>query len=131
MNTTSTANGTPLNDRAGGEPPYRSAPANIEIELALLGAVLVNNRTYEKVSEFLLPEHFADAAHARIYETCGKLIQRGQQASPAHLPRYFEHDAGHAHVGGAATLVELAANSFHFLPTADTAPTTHSLSHTP
>ena len=58
---------------------------NIEIEIALLGAILVNNRAYEKVSEFLLPEHFADGVHGRIFEACGKLIERGQQATPATL----------------------------------------------
>ena len=36
----------------------RIPPQNSEAEQALLGAILSNNRALEKVSEFLLPEHF-------------------------------------------------------------------------
>ena len=34
-------------------------PRNIEAEQALLGALLANNKAYEKVSEFLRAEHFS------------------------------------------------------------------------
>jgi hypothetical protein len=42
-------------------------PANIEAEQALLGAILINNAAHGRVAEFLLPEHFANAVHGRIY----------------------------------------------------------------
>ena len=45
----------------------RLPPANLQAEQALLGALLANNKAYERVSEFLLPDHFADAIHGRIY----------------------------------------------------------------
>jgi replicative DNA helicase len=41
------------------EPQYRTAPHNIEAEQALLGAILVNNDAYYRVSDFLEPEHFS------------------------------------------------------------------------
>ena len=47
-----------LEDREAGP----SLPTNYEAEQALLGAVLADNRAYERVSEFLAPEHFADPA---------------------------------------------------------------------
>ncbi|MFN4087663.1 MAG: replicative DNA helicase [Alphaproteobacteria bacterium] len=106
-------------DRAEDEPAYRSPPANTEIEIALLGAILVNNRAYEKVSEFLLAEHFADRAHGRIFEACGKLIERGQQATPATLRRYFENDADLTEVGGARYLAEIAAAAFNIIDAED------------
>jgi replicative DNA helicase len=34
-------------------PQYRTAPHNIEAEQALLGAVLVNNEAFYRVSDFL------------------------------------------------------------------------------
>ena len=37
---------------------YRAAPHNIEAEQALLGAILVNNEAFYRVSDFLNPEHF-------------------------------------------------------------------------
>src|SRR3546814_7840264 len=57
----------------------RLPPSNDEAEQALLGAILANNAAYEKVSDFLRAEHFADAVHARIFEACGKLIERSEE----------------------------------------------------
>ncbi|MBW4037003.1 MAG: replicative DNA helicase, partial [Proteobacteria bacterium] len=52
----------------------RQPPANLEAEQALLGALLANNKAYERVSEFLAPEHFADAVHGRIFEAIARRI---------------------------------------------------------
>ena len=41
-------------------------PRNIEAEQALLGALLANNKAYEKVSEFLRAEHFSDPIHLSL-----------------------------------------------------------------
>ena len=38
-----------------GEPQYREAPNNVEAEQALLGAILVNNDAFYRVSDFLKP----------------------------------------------------------------------------
>ena len=46
----------------------RIPPQNIEAEQAVLGAILVNNRALEKVSEFLQPIHFVHPVHGKIYE---------------------------------------------------------------
>jgi replicative DNA helicase len=35
--------------------PFRQAPHNIEAEQALLGAILINNDAYERVSDQLAP----------------------------------------------------------------------------
>jgi replicative DNA helicase len=42
------------------EPTFRSPPANLEAEQALLGAILVNNDAFDRVSDFLKPDHFAE-----------------------------------------------------------------------
>ena len=55
-------------------------PQNLEAEQALLGAILVNNKAFEKVSEYLKPYHFADSIHAKIFEVMSNLIQRGHIA---------------------------------------------------
>jgi len=97
------------------EPAYRQAPANIDLEMALLGAILVNNRAYERVSDFLLAEHFADSVHGRIYRAATTLIERGQQASPATLRTLFEQDPALAELGGGRYLAELAANALNII----------------
>lgn len=59
----------PLEENHGGNTEMvleRTPPHNFEAEAALLGAILNNNAAYERVSDILRPEHFADARHGRI-----------------------------------------------------------------
>jgi replicative DNA helicase len=96
-----------------GDPAFsRTVPHNIEAEQSLLGAILVNNNAYEKVSDILEPEHFYDPVHQRIYSAISTLIQRGQIADPKTLRGLFENDPALAHVGGAQYLGDLAASVF-------------------
>ncbi|MEQ1695524.1 MAG: replicative DNA helicase [Hyphomicrobiaceae bacterium] len=70
---------------------FRTPPHNIEAEQALLGAILINNESHERVSGFLNAEHFFDPLHAQIYETMAKLIQAGKQATPVTLKTFFDN----------------------------------------
>src|SRR3546814_13605069 len=81
---------------------FRAPPHNTEIEAALLGAILTNNRAYERVSDFLRSEHFAEPVLGRIYAAAEKLIETGQVASPLTLKHYFEHDPALAEIGRAS-----------------------------
>ena len=90
---------------------YRTPPRNFEAEQGLLGAILINNRAFERVSEFLRPDHFADPLHGRIFEACGTLIERGQIADPTTLKHFFDSDEAYQEIGGAAYLAELAASA--------------------
>lgn len=83
-------------------------PQNLEAEQALLGAILVNNKAFEKVSEFLKPQHFADPIHVKIFEVISKLITRGHVADVITLKNYFEQEGTLNEVGGHKYLVKLA-----------------------
>ena len=96
-------------------PTYRQLPRNIEAERGLLGAIFVDNRALEQVSEFLVAEHFALTAHARIYEAMMKLIDRGQIADPTTLRPYFEADNSLQDIGGAQYLAQLAASAINVI----------------
>jgi len=85
----------------------RLPPSNLSAEQALLGALLSNNRAYDRVSEFLLPEHFADPVHARIYQSIARRIEASQIADPVTLRAEFEHTGVLAEVGGTAYLAQL------------------------
>ena len=77
------------------EPPLRAPPANIEAEQALLGAILINNDAFDRVSDFLKADHFVEEIHRRIYEIAGSLIRAGKIASPITLKTFLgEHDLG-------------------------------------
>jgi replicative DNA helicase len=71
-------------------PAYRSAPHNIEAEQALLGAVLVNNEAFYRVSDFLNPEHFFEPIHERIYSLARELIRAGKIATPVTLKTFLD-----------------------------------------
>jgi len=83
-------------------------PKNIEAEQALIGAVLANNKAYEKISEFLKPVHFADATHQKIFEVMSKLISKGHIADVITLKNYFEQEGSLNEVGGFPYLIKLA-----------------------
>ncbi len=86
----------------------RQMPCNYEAEQALLGALLHNNACHESIEEILLPEHFADAVHGRIYSAIRRLIDRGHIADPITLKDYFDQDAALEDIGGKAYLIQLA-----------------------
>ncbi len=76
-------------------PAFRVAPHNVEAEQALLGAILVNNDAYDRVSDFLKSEHFSEELHRRVYEVASQLIRAGKHASPATMRTFLgEHDLG-------------------------------------
>lgn len=85
----------------------RLPPSNLQAEQALLGALLANNRAYERVSEFLAPEHFADPIHGRIYQSIARRIEAGQLADAVTLKAEFEHSEILEEVGGTAYLAQL------------------------
>jgi replicative DNA helicase len=87
----------------------RLPPSNLQAEQALLGALLANNKAYERVSEFLSPEHFADPVHGRIFQAIARRCEAGQIADPVMLRAEFEHSGVLDEVGGTAYLAQLLA----------------------
>ncbi len=80
---------------APSDATYRVAPHNIEAEQALLGAILVNNDAFYRVSDFLLPEHFFEEVHRRVFETTASLIRAGKIANPITLKTFLgDEDLG-------------------------------------
>lgn len=110
---------TPIRKDDGDGPLYRIPPHNAEVEAALLGAILTNDRALEKVSEFLEPAHFYEPVHGRIYDTARRIVERGQKASPQTLAHFFEADEALAEAGGGRYLYELAASVISVVNVAD------------
>jgi replicative DNA helicase len=121
------ANVTSLHGDATTGPAYRTPPHNTEVEAALLGAILTNNRAFEQVADFLRPEHFFEPVHGRIFETITKLVDRGQVASPLTLKHLFDSDEGLAEVGGTDYLYEMATAVISVVNAADYGKTVHDL----
>ncbi|MCR6673087.1 replicative DNA helicase [Devosia ginsengisoli] len=97
---------------------FRLAPHNVEAEQALLGAILLNNDAFYRVSDFLEPVHFYEPVHRDIYELAGKIIRAGKSADPTtiktHLPEQLLPD-----VTMAQYLAKLAAEATTVLNAGD------------
>jgi replicative DNA helicase len=115
-----------LGASASPEPTFRLAPHNIEAEQALLGAVLVNNDAFDRVSDFLRSEHFSEEVHRRIFDVASQLIRAGKLASPITLRTFLgEHDLGGVTVP--QYLARLAAEATTIINAEDYGRTIHDL----
>ncbi len=85
----------------------RQPPSNDRAERALLGALLANNKAYDRVGDFLAPDHFADPIHGRIFHAIKRRVESGQLADAITLKAEFEHSGVLEEVGGVPYLAQL------------------------
>lgn len=85
-------------------------PYDIQIEQQLLGALLLDNEKGAKVFGELLPGHFADALHQRIYDAIESAVKSGSVASAFTLKNEFESDGPMKEVGGPTYLAQLTVD---------------------
>ena len=90
---------------------YRVAPHNIEVEQALLGAILINNDAYYRVSDFLKPEHFFEALHAEIFKVASDMIRATKTANPVTIKTFLPADEKIGDMTIAQYLARLAAEA--------------------
>jgi len=110
------------------EPTYRAPPHNIEAEQALLGAILVNNEAFYRVSDFLEPKHFLEGIHQRIFEITGGLIRAGKLATPVTLKTFLPSDLDIAGLTVNQYLARLAAEATTIINAEDYGRTIYDLS---
>lgn len=119
---------SPARPPAASDANYRSAPHNIEAEQALLGAILVNNEAFYRVSDFLEPRHFFEPVHVAIYETAAALIRAGKVATPVTLKTFLPADFDVAGLTAPQYLARLAAEATTIINAEDYGRTIYDLS---
>ncbi|GIQ73499.1 replicative DNA helicase [Bradyrhizobium sp. ma5] len=107
---------------------YRSAPHNIEAEQGLLGAILVNNDAFYRVSDFLESKHFFEAIHQQIFETAGSLIRMGKVANPVTLKTFLPAELDLGGMTVSQYLARLAAEATTIINAQDYGRTVYDLS---
>jgi len=90
---------------------FRTLPQNVEAEQALLGAILVNNEAFYRVSDFLEPGHFFEPVHRTIYEVAGQLIRVNKVATPVTIKTFLPADLSIGDINLAQYLARLAADA--------------------
>jgi replicative DNA helicase len=111
-----------------GTPAYRTAPHNIEAEQSVLGAILVNNDAFYRVSDFLEPKHFFEPIHQTIYETASSLIRAGKIATPVTLKTFLPADTDLGGMTVGQYLARLAAEATTIINAHDYGRTIYDLS---
>jgi replicative DNA helicase len=104
---------------AAETPLYREAPNNIEAEQALLGAILVNNDAFYRVSDFLKPGHFHEPLHRKIYEVAADLIRLGKIANPVTMKTFLPSEERVGDMTVVQYLARLAAEAATIINAAD------------
>ena len=100
-------------------PLYREAPNNIEAEQALLGAILVNNDAFYRVSDFLKAAHFYEPLHRKIFEVSAELIRMGKMANPVTIKTFLPADEKVGDMTVAQYLARLAAEAVTVINASD------------
>ena len=90
---------------------YRTAPQNVEAEQALLGAILVNNEAFYRVSDFLEPQHFFEPVHKAIFEVASQLIRANKTATPVTIKTFLPTELAIGDINLATYLARLAAEA--------------------
>ena len=86
----------------------QSVPYNPDVEAALLGALLRNNKAYEQISDITRADHFYQGGHAQIYILITRLLDEGRIANEDTLTHHAESDDILKHLGGADYISQLA-----------------------
>jgi len=86
----------------------RAAPANVQAEQMVIGAVMINNESLNRVSEFLRPEHFYEPIHQKIFNAINVILDKGISASPVSLKSMLGSDEQFEQIGGGEYLAKLA-----------------------
>lgn len=85
----------------------RLAPANLQAEMGLLGALLASSgNSFDRVA-FLRPEHFADPVNGRIFHAIATHVTAGEKVDAILLKTEFENSGVLEAVGGTPYLASL------------------------
>ena len=96
----------PSPDELGGKLP----PQAVELEAAVLGALMLENDAYSQVCELLTPESFYDPKHQKIYEAIMTLGSNQRPIDMLTVTEQLRANGTLEAVGGAVAISELTAN---------------------
>lgn len=101
-----------MNDQIIRLPEGRSELYNTQAEQIVLGTIILNNEYLNRVSEFLLPEHFFEPAHQKIYSQIIHNVEKANIiANKITLKQFFDSEISVKSIGGANYLSTLMASA--------------------
>lgn len=85
----------------------KNMPNSVEIEMALLGSILIDPEAYTLVSDTLQADDFYRDAHRLIYEAVQHLVDRGEAADYGTICDELERKGKLADAGGSSYITSL------------------------
>ena len=65
---------------------------NFDAEIAVIGCLLWDNKTYEKIADFLNEDHFTDLNNKNIFKIIKRLLDQNILVTPITLQNYLEEN---------------------------------------
>ncbi len=99
----------------------RVPPHSNEAEMAVLGAVLIDNSAYSVVTEHLTDEAFYKQSHRKIFQAMERLSQKNEAIDVLTLSEELKRMGAYQAIGGPTYLTEImdnvhtAANAEHYV----------------
>lgn len=95
-------------------PAGKIPPQNVDAEMSLLGAVLIDEEVLADVTEHVKPKDFYDKRHAIIYDAIMRLYEKNKPVDLLTLTDELKRKSELDDIGGSAYLTELT----NYVPTA-------------
>lgn len=95
-------------------PAGKIPPQNVDAEMSLIGAVLIDEEVLADVSEHVKPKDFYDKRHAVIYDAIMRLYEKNKPVDLLTLTDELKRKKEIDEIGGSAYLTELT----NYVPTA-------------
>lgn len=95
-------------------PAGKVPPQNVDAEMSLLGAILIDEETLADISEHVKPKDFYDKRHAIIYDAVMRLYEKNKPVDLLTLTDELKRKKELEEIGGSAYLTELT----NYVPTA-------------
>jgi len=65
---------------------------NFDAEIAVIGCLLWDNRSYDKIADFLTEDHFSDLNNKSIFKVIKRLLDKNTLVTPITLKNYLEEN---------------------------------------
>ena len=96
----------------GAQPEnYRLPPHSVEAEQSVLGGLLLDNPSFDKIADVLSKEDFYRDDHRRIFQAICNLIEHNRPADVITVAEALDSNNELSYVGGLAYLGSLAQNT--------------------
>jgi len=90
--------------------PLKLPPQNIEAEIAVLGALMIDENAIIKIADFLLPDDFYRSAHRIIFEAMLRLYEKQEPIDVLNVSNVLKEQKKLEGVGGETYLAELVGS---------------------